>query len=81
MHVSLGYFDLPLLLGQGFKFGIADSILWGKDTKGTEYQAVVDGQWLYFAERLPAGNTTSLKRMGRDDFHAKFMNPPDDHFA
>lgn len=73
MYVSLGYFDLPLLLGQGFTFGIADSILWGKDKKGNEWQAVVDGQWIHFAQRLPKGNTTSLKRMDRNEFHRCFV--------
>lgn len=74
MYQSLGYFDVPLLLGKGFTFGIAESILWGKDKNGTNWQAVVDGQWIYFAEQLPSGARLGSQRMTHEDFNSLFAD-------
>jgi hypothetical protein len=72
MYESLSYFDLTLLLNKGFKFGIADSVLWGTDDFGTEWHAIVDGQWIYFAERLPSGNTLGQRTMKHTEFRQLF---------
>lgn len=74
MFASIGYFDLPLLLGAGFSFGIADTVLWGKDKTGQEWHAVVESDnFITFAPRLPSGATGQATRMRRDDFHEKFL--------
>lgn len=74
MYQSLGYFDVPLLLGKGFKFGIAESILWGKDVKGINWQAVVDGQWINFNEQLPSGARLGGRRMSHEEFNSLFAD-------
>lgn len=80
MYRSLGYFDLPLLLGKGFEFGIAESILWGKDVNGINWQAVIDGQWINFAEQLPSGARLGMKRLTHEEFNALFADAPPPEF-
>ena len=73
MYYHVHHLDLPNLMGAGFKFGIADTILWGKDKYGQEYQAVIDGEWIRFGARRPSGGVDSLERMRRDKFQELFL--------
>lgn len=72
MYNNVHYSDLPVLIGKGFKFGMFDTVLWGYAKDGQEYQAVIDGEWIRFAQRLPKGNVTQLEQMDREEFNKTF---------
>lgn len=73
MYESICYFDLPVLMSKGFSFGIDDSVLWNTDRHGVDWQAIIDGQWIYFAEQLPSGARLGQRKMTHEEFHKLFI--------
>lgn len=74
MFESVSYFDLSTLMGLGFKFGITDEVLWGTDREGTEWQAVLEGQFFTFAPFDPKTKSTigNHERMSHEEFSERF---------
>lgn len=64
--------DRPLLYAAGWVHGLSDSILWGKDNEGNNWQAVEEAGYFLFAKQLPMGNTESLRRMGTTKWYSIF---------
>lgn len=71
MRQSITCYDLPVLLGRGFKFGVTDEVLWGRCREGKDWQAYIDGEFITFA--LKVGQVTeSHRRMSRVEFDERF---------
>lgn len=71
--MRLHYTDVPVLLGRGFEFGITDEFLWAVDRDGDSWQAHVDGEFIYMAQR-PKGQRSLLSRrtMRHGEFYSLF---------
>lgn len=75
MYQSITYFDLPVLIGRGFKFGLTDEVLWGTDKTGKDWQAWIQGKFITFSTRMPDSLTMeSHRKMGRQEFDELFTD-------
>ena len=72
MNNNMSYYDLPVMLSQGFVFGLADCVLWGRDKNAQEWQAVIDGEFIYFGERRASGGVNQREKMRRTKFQELF---------
>lgn len=73
MRESITCYDLPILLSRGFKYGIDDTLLWGKCRDGNEWQAFIQGEFITFSTRQPNSRCMeSHRRMTRREFDERF---------
>lgn len=73
MRQSITCYDLPVLIGRGFTFGLTDELLWGKCREGKDWQAFIDGEFITFATRMKDSTCMeSHRRMSRTEFDERF---------
>lgn len=72
MYANLSVYDIPVLLGLGFKYGFSGATLWGTSVTGNEYRVIEDGEWLRFAPVYPDGKVGIDDRMTHVAFNKMF---------
>lgn len=73
MRQSITCYDIPVLLGRGFTFGISDELLWCKDREGKDWQAWVEGEFILFTTRMKDSLCYEpRRRMSRPEFDERF---------
>lgn len=74
MRNSLTPYDLPVLMTDGWKYGMTSSFLWNTDKNGVSWQIMVDdGEFLQFAQQLqPYRNMSPFQRMTHEEYSALF---------
>ena len=65
-------YDQPLLLARGFKYGIAQEVLWGKDKDGHDWQAWEEGEYYKLGMADDNGRIPSRTTMLRETFEQLF---------
>lgn len=68
----VNYTDVNDLLSCGFTYGISQSIMWGKDKAGNEYQVIEDKDLLLFGKRTKHC-VESHQPMVRETFERQFL--------
>lgn len=71
MRQSMTCYDLPVLLGRGFTYGLTDEVLWGTCREGNEWQVLFNGEFMTFAKRV-GRLCESHRRMSREEFERRF---------
>lgn len=73
MRESITAYDLPVLIGRGFKYGLTDEVLWGRCRDGKDWQAYIDGEFITFSTRMKNSRCMeSHRRMSREEFDDRF---------